>query len=106
MSQGSEFVETISWAEIQAEEMKSAAYREAWAESGPRMALAFAMAAAREAAGLTQAQVAKRMKTSQARVSQWESGAETPTTKSIERYAQATGAEVEIRLRPRAAAAA
>lgn len=96
----SEFAPTISWDDIQAEEMKSPEYRQAWEESGPRMALAFAMAEARAAAGLTQAEVAKRMRTSQARVSRWERGAEKPTTTSVERYAAATGAVVEIRLIP------
>lgn len=92
---------TISWEDLHAEEMRSPEYRQAWEESGPRMALAFAMAQARAAAGLTQAQVASAMKTSQARISRWERGAEKPTTASVERYAEATGAQVEIRLIPK-----
>lgn len=83
--------------------MRSASYRQAWEESGPRMDLAFAMAEARARAGLTQAEVAQRMKTSQARISRWERGAEKPTTASVEKYAEATGARVEIRLVPAAA---
>lgn len=91
---------TISWEDIHAEEMESAAYRQAWEESGPRMALAFAMVEARVKAGLTQAEIARRMGTSQARISRWERGAEKPTLTSIERFAAVTGARVEIRLIP------
>ena len=58
--------------------------------------------AARVAAGMTQEEVAARMWTTRSVVSRLESGVRTrPTLTSIERYAVAVGATVEIRVRMR-----
>ena len=58
--------------------------------------------AARTAAGMTQEQVAARMLTTASVVSRLERGSQTrPTLRTIERYALAVGAHVEIRVRPR-----
>jgi ribosome-binding protein aMBF1 (putative translation factor) len=58
--------------------------------------------AARAAAGITQEQVAARMWTTKSVVSRLESGACTrPTLRTIEIYAVAVGATVEIRVRIR-----
>lgn len=96
---------TIPFDDVHAEMMRDPEYRAAYDESGPRMELAFAMAEARAKAGLTQAQVAQRMKSSQARVSRLERGAERPNAATLEKYAAATGARLEIRLIPAGAAA-
>jgi ribosome-binding protein aMBF1 (putative translation factor) len=53
--------------------------------------LASAMIAARTQAGLTQEQLAKRMRTTQAVVAPPESGRVKPSTRTLERFAKATG---------------
>jgi len=51
-------------------------------------------------AGLTQKQVAAKMKTSQAAVARLESGRGKPSTSSLERYASVVGKRVKISLEP------
>ena len=46
---------------------------------------------ARAAAGLTQQQLAERMKTSQAFIARLESGRQNPSTTTLKRFAEATG---------------
>lgn len=71
-------------------------YQAAHAEVSPEMELALAMAEARHRANLTQAEVARRIGTSQAMVARWEKGKVAPTTTSLRRYADATGALLRI----------
>lgn len=60
------------------------------------------LVAARTAAGMTQQDVAAKMWTTKSVVSRLESGAHTrPTLATIEKYAMAVGAIVEIRVRTR-----
>ncbi|GJD73604.1 helix-turn-helix domain-containing protein [Methylobacterium goesingense] len=73
-------------------------YQAARAEVSPEMELAFAMAEARHRAQLSQAEVARRIGTSQAMVARWEKGKVAPTTTSLRRFAQATGAPLHIQL--------
>ena len=61
-------------------------------------ALIRALLAARTRAKLTQAQVARRMGTSQSAVARMESGRSLPSMSSLRKYAHATGSTVEIRL--------
>lgn len=53
--------------------------------------LAAALTVARARAGLTQEQVAHRMKTTQGVVARLEGGGSKPSTRTLERYAEATG---------------
>ena len=53
---------------------------------------------ARTRAGLTQEQVAERMKTTQAAVARLERGGTRPSTRTLERYAAATGSRLRISL--------
>ena len=65
-------------------------------------ALVADLVAARVAAGMTQEDVAARMWTTRSVVSRLESGVRTrPTLTTIERYAVAVGALIEIRVRMR-----
>jgi len=63
----------------------------------PEFALARELIGARLKAKLTQAQVARRMGTSQSAVARIESG-RTPSLTSLRKYARAVGRKVEIRL--------
>lgn len=60
-------------------------------------ALARALVSARARADLTQEQVASRMGTTQAVVARLESGRARPSTRTLERFARATGTRLRIR---------
>jgi transcriptional regulator with XRE-family HTH domain len=61
------------------------------------LALAQSMIEARNRAGLTQSEVARRIKTSQSVVARLESGASMPSTRTLQRFAKATGSRLSIR---------
>lgn len=63
-------------------------------------ALARLFIKARGAAGLTQAELAKRMNTSQAYIARLEGGKEKPSTRTLNRFAKATGHRVVIEFEP------
>ena len=65
-------------------------------------ALAAAMVAARTRAGLTQDELAHRMRTTQPVVARLESGRVWPSTRTLERYAFATGSRLRILFEPSA----
>lgn len=76
------------------------AYREAYESLGPEFDLAQALIAARAGADLTQAQVAERMGTTQTAIARLESGRAQPTTRTLQRYAEATGTRLRISFAP------
>lgn len=59
-----------------------------------------ALIEARAHAGLTQTQLARRMKTSQSYVARIEGGQVRPSTDALERFAQATGTRLRIVFEP------
>lgn len=63
-------------------------------------ALAAAVAKARLRAGLSQTQLAKRMKTTQSTVARLESGRGKPSTRTLTRFAKATGHRLKISFEP------
>jgi DNA-binding XRE family transcriptional regulator len=89
---------TAAWREVRADWLKDPAVAAAYEANGPAMEMAFALAEARHAAGLTQAQVAQRMGTSQAAVARMERGVVKPSWTSIERYARAVGRKPVVQL--------
>jgi transcriptional regulator with XRE-family HTH domain len=62
-----------------------------------------ALVEARTAAGLSQAQLARRMKTSQSYIARIESGRVRPSTDALERFAHATRTRLRIIFEPDAA---
>lgn len=80
--------------------MKDAKYRRAYDALEEEFALAAAMVEARARAGLTQGQLAKRMGTTQPVVARLESGRVRPSTRTLERYALATGSRLRITFVP------
>jgi ribosome-binding protein aMBF1 (putative translation factor) len=58
----------------------------------------------RTRAGLSQAQLAQRMKTSQSYIARLESGKVRPSTDALERFAAATGSRLRIMFEPMRAA--
>jgi ribosome-binding protein aMBF1 (putative translation factor) len=71
-------------------------YRAEYQALEEEFSLASALIAARARAGLTQEQVATRMNTTQAVVARLESGRVKPSTRTLERFAQATGTRLKI----------
>ena len=71
-------------------------YRAAYEALDEEFSLASALIFARASAGLTQEQVAQRMNTTQAVVARLESGRVKPSTRTLERFAQATGTKLKI----------
>jgi len=79
---------------------KDPAYRKAYDDLEEAFALAAAIAEARSRAGLTQAEVAQRMHTSQSNIARMEAGRSTPSTRTLEKFAHAVGARLKISFEP------
>ena len=82
---------------------KDADYKEAYDALGEEFDLARALIEARTAAGLSQSQLARRMKTSQSYIARIEGGKVRPSTDALERFAQATRTRLRIVFEPEAA---
>ncbi len=76
------------------------AYRQEYAALEPEFALIDAILRARSHAGLTQAQLARRMGTTQAVIARLEIGRTKPSTRTLERLAKATGMRLRISFEP------
>ena len=75
---------------------EQAVFDEAYAAAGLAMELAETAYRAREAAGLTQTELARRMGTTQSSIAAIESGARTPTVELLDRLARACGQRLTI----------
>ena len=73
-------------------------FRKVYDALGPEFAVARQLIAARNRAGLSQAEVARRMGTTQSSVARLESGQRLPAMSSIRKYASAIGHRLEVRL--------
>ena len=82
--------------------MKDPDYRKAHEALEPEFEIARALIEARAKAGLTQEQLAGRMKTTQSVVARLESGRARPSTQTLERVAAATGTRLKITFEPTA----
>ena len=80
--------------------MKSPEYRREYKGLEEEFSLTSALIEARSRAGLTQEQVAQRMKTTQAVVARLEGGGSMPSTRTLEKYARATGSRLRISFEP------
>jgi transcriptional regulator with XRE-family HTH domain len=83
--------------------MKDPDYRREYEALDEEFSLTAAMIEARIRAGMTQAQVARRMKTTQAAIARLESKSGRPSTRTLQRYAKATGSRLRISFEPDAA---
>ena len=75
---------------------KNKDYKSAYDALGEEFELARTLIEARTRAGLTQTQLARRMKTSQSYVARIEGGKVRPSTDALERFAKATGTRLRI----------
>jgi predicted transcriptional regulator len=65
---------------------------------GPAFEIAAELLRARKRTGLSQAELAERMGTSQSAIARLESGETLPSTKTLLRFAEATGSKIQLRL--------
>ena len=80
--------------------MRDPEYRREYEALEPEFALAAAVIKARSHAGLSQDQLARRMRTSQSMVARLESGRGRPSTRTLDRFARATGHRLRISFEP------
>lgn len=80
--------------------MKDPKYRTAYDDLEEEYRLASVLIEARSRAGLTQEELARRMKTKQAVIARLESGRVKPSTRTLERIARATGHRLRIVFEP------
>ena len=64
----------------------------------PAFEIAAELLRARKRTGLSQAELAERMGTSQSAIARLESGEALPSTKTLLRFAEATGSKIQLRL--------
>ncbi len=80
--------------------MKDPEYRKEYEALEGEFALIAEVAKARMRAGLSQVQLAKRMKTTQSTIARLESGRGLPSTRTLARFAKATGHRLKISFEP------
>jgi DNA-binding XRE family transcriptional regulator len=90
---------TIPFDEITKEWKKDPVFRQEYDKLKPEFELARELIRARVRAHLTQAEVAKRMGTTQSVVARIESGRNSITLKTLGKYAEATGSHLSIKLK-------
>jgi ribosome-binding protein aMBF1 (putative translation factor) len=89
---------TISFETLKSKMLKNPKVRAAYEARAAEFELANELIAARARAGLSQAQLARRMKTTQSAIARIESGKHWPSRRTLERYAKATRTRPVIRL--------
>jgi ribosome-binding protein aMBF1 (putative translation factor) len=89
---------TIPFEVIKAELLADPEVKAEYDALAPEFEIAVELIRARLRAGLSQAELAERMRTSQSTVARLESGQTLPSTKTLLRFAEATGSKVELRL--------
>ena len=80
--------------------MEDAEFREEYARVDEEYALVEELVRARTAAKLTQAEVARRLGTTQSAIARLEGGRVSPSFATLRRYAEATGTRLSVGLRP------
>ena len=75
-------------------------YRKAYDQLGPEFEISRSLIEARTRAKLTQAELARRISTTQSVVARLESGRTLPSTRTLERIAQATKTRLRISFDP------
>ena len=90
----------IKFDDLKARLLKDPQVRKEYDALEEEFALIAAVAKARARAGLSQAQLAKRMKTTQSAIARLESGRAKPSTRTLARFAAATGHRLKISFEP------
>jgi|APTNR8051073442_1049403.scaffolds.fasta_scaffold02284_5 ribosome-binding protein aMBF1 (putative translation factor) len=90
----------VTLEELKAEVLQNPEVRAEYERLRPEFELAETIITARTAQGLTQAELAARMKTSQAYIARLESGRVLPSMRTWKRLAAATGTRPRVTLEP------
>jgi DNA-binding XRE family transcriptional regulator len=93
-------MKTIPLNTVRARWLADPKVRKAYDDMAQEFALVEALLRARRRAKLTQAEIARRMGTSQSAVARLESGRRMPTLRSLGLYARATGSRLRVDLVP------
>lgn len=97
---------TIKASDIHAKDYANdPAYRKAYDDLEEDYALIGSLIEARNRARLSQAQLAERMNTTQTAIARLESGGTMPSTRTLMKFAKATGHKLRITLEPEGSAA-
>src|SRR5487761_661930 len=89
---------TIPFEVIKARLLSNPKVRAEYDALAPEFEISAELVKARKRAGLSQAQLATRMGTSQSTIARLESGQTLPSTKTLLRFAKATGSKIHVRL--------
>jgi ribosome-binding protein aMBF1 (putative translation factor) len=89
---------TIPFEEFKAELLANPEVRAEYEALAPEFEISAELVQARLRAGLSQTELAIRMHTSQSAIARLESGQTLPSTKTLLRFAEATGSKIQLRL--------
>jgi ribosome-binding protein aMBF1 (putative translation factor) len=89
---------TIPFKEFQARLLTNPKVKAEYDTLAPEFEISAELIKARRRAGLSQSELAARMGTSQSTIARVESGQTLPSTKTLLRFAEATGSKVRVRL--------
>ena len=89
---------TIPFEELKARLLSNPRVRAEYDALAPEFEISAELVRARVRAGLSQSELASRMGTSQSAIARLESGSTLPSTKTLLRFAKATGSKVQVRL--------
>jgi ribosome-binding protein aMBF1 (putative translation factor) len=89
---------TIPFDEIAVEWLEDPAVKAEYGRLAPEFEFSAELLRARLRSGLSQAELAARMGTSQSTIARLESGQTLPSTKTLLRFAEATGSKLHLRL--------
>ncbi|HYM32925.1 MAG TPA: helix-turn-helix transcriptional regulator [Candidatus Cybelea sp.] len=92
---------TIDFPSIKKRLLSNPKVRQAYDDLAPEFEIAAALVKARSRAGMTQAAVARRMGTTQSVIARLESGRQKVSTRTLLRFAEATGTRLKLELVPR-----
>jgi ribosome-binding protein aMBF1 (putative translation factor) len=85
-------------ADLKARLLENAEVRAEYEAQLPEFQIARELIAARTRAGLSQAELAERMHTTQSTIARLESGRALPSLRTLRRFAEATGSRAVVRL--------
>src|SRR3954447_26109636 len=89
---------TIQFEKLKARLLANPKVKAEYDALAPEFEIAAELLRARLRAGLSQAELATRMRTSQSTIARLENGHTLPSTKTLLRYAEATGSKFQVRL--------
>lgn len=91
-------MKTIPFEELKARFMQDPAFAAAYDEAVEEYAALEAMIKARAGAGVTQAELAERMGTTQSAIARLEGGRVSPSVATLQKYARALGKRLKIEM--------